>query len=307
MPVFSPPITLTYSINGIEHNLTHGNDGLYGLPIYYLGDSNFGLPPINHYIQQGALQQGDTYLGYQTQARIINLPLFLPATTINEHYIYRESLIRIFGSTDTKGVLKVYFSEGNVRAIDCHTLGGLTFDIVPEEGYAIRTIVQLRCDNPIWYNPATETWLIESDPEGGDPTAYPVSYPMGYGGPSMSYGTFASYYSGTFYTYPIITVYGPITDGTLLNPDTGQFIRIKGTIEEGDYLVFDLRYGYKTVVDSVGSNAYPRIDSSSNLATFAFAGKPQTSIDTIRINIGGTDIGATTAVLITYNVAYQGI
>ena len=76
-------------------------------------------------------------------------------------------------------------------------------------------------------------------------------------------------YPGTFRSYPIVRIIGPITDAKLVNNRTGDELFLSGvTIGAGHWYEIDCRYGYKTVVDDVGANKIADLTDASDMATF---------------------------------------
>jgi hypothetical protein len=111
-------------------------------------------------------------------------------------------------------------------------------------------------------------------------------------------------YKGDADAYPIIRIYGPITNFVIAHAVKGGMkLDLTGTtIGAGDWFEFDLRYGVKTVKDSSGANKIDKLTSDSNLATWRLlAGFANT------ITASGSGITTTTAVQLTWKNAYSGI
>jgi hypothetical protein len=100
---------------------------------------------------------------------------------------------------------------------------------------------------------------------------------------------------------------GPLNSLVIQNTSTGDSITLTANIGASTTYIFDLRYGYKTVVDQLGANQLANISATSNLATFNLAPMPQVigGVNTILITAtGGT---STSAVTLTYNDRFIGV
>jgi hypothetical protein len=279
--------SITYTARGVTYNL-NGYDADHGLTLHYLGDQGFGLAPLHRITTRGPLQHGDSDIDFRLDPRILQIPLVVKnesASPMFNSYAIREALLNIFRPQDV-GVLSVVRSDGvttYTRSIIVKVLGGLTFDVDPVD-YHVRTVVQLRADDPTWYDPVVTTRAVTNAVFGIN-----VSYTQ----------------SGNWYSYPIIEVTGPVTNFSVIGFTTG-IIKVNSgvTIAAGVTWYFDLRYGYKTVYtgpDQTGTNVIGEIDPTSTLSTFTML--PGTN--SIMCTGGGRT--AATIALFKYNSRYTGI
>jgi hypothetical protein len=253
--------TITYTARTITYTL-NGTDATTGLTIRYLGDQGFGLAPLHRITTRGPLQDGDSDIDFRLDPRVLQLPLMVVNTSNAprfQHYLIRESLLGIFRPGDN-GTLIVRASkiEGVIvsvieRRINVRVLGGLSFDVDPN-GFHVRTVVQLRADDPTWY-----------ETESGTSNRISTTYNDTLINSSRVFNNF-----GNWKTFPLIRINGPITNPTITNVTTGQVIAITATIAAGAYYDINLEYGKKTVVDNLGVNRISTVSASSNLATWAF-------------------------------------
>ena len=58
-------------------------------PIYLVGTVGFGLAPSHQLTQRGPFQQGDTYVGFRLDPRIIQLPLVVEASSPEDSFTKR--------------------------------------------------------------------------------------------------------------------------------------------------------------------------------------------------------------------------
>ena len=222
------PYTLTYSIQGTTYTL-NGYDAVSGLTFNYLGDLGFGMAPLHRITQRGPLQQGDSDVDFRLDPRVLQIPLLITADTMTQHYAIRDKLLAIFSPSNVIGTLTITRPDGTQRAIATKILGGLSLDVDAKSGYSVKTIVQMRADDPTWYNPVQN--IIAGTPAiVGTPTPIPRLYPVTYGaGGTISVNT-AVAYAGTWNAYPNIVAVGPLNSLIIQNASTGDVITLLQTL-----------------------------------------------------------------------------
>jgi hypothetical protein len=282
-----------------------GYDATTGLTINYLGDQGFGMAPMHRITQRGPLQQGDSDIDFRLDPRIIQLPLYVDAMTIGEHYNARAKLMQIFTPTNAVGTLTVT-ADSFVRSIDVEVLGGLDMNVDAKAGYGVRTVVQLRAADPTWYTPAPQ--VITLTPSiAGTAFAIPMAIPLTMGTASINATTTVTY-AGTWLSYPIITAIGPITGLSITNNTTGDVISLGAVaIAAGTTYIFDLRYGYKTVKTTAGVNKIADVTAASNLATFSIVPAPNASGGVNSITVTSSSSSSPAEVSLTYYTRFVGI
>lgn len=286
-------ITYQYITRGITYDL-NGYDADHGLTISYLGDQGFGLAPLHRITTRGPLQHGDSDIDFRLDPRVLQLPLIVQNTSTSApiwtHYETRKKLLNIFRPQDA-GVLRVFYraKSGMITftqeyRINVVVLGGLTFDVDPTE-YHVRAVVQLRADDPTWYevNPITGVEVVTyNDTNIG--------------------GTQTITIGGNWFAFPVIRINGPITNPTITNNNNGQSIALTTTITAGNWIELDLSYGKKTVVDNGGINRISTVSATSNLATWRFEPGANNTIA-----VTGTGIAASSDITFTYYPRFTGI
>jgi len=274
--------------------------------VHYLGDENFGMAPLHMITSRSPVQHGDTTLDFRLDPRILQIPILVECETLQEQYDMRNYLLAMFKPSNTDGTLIVTYPDGNERHILTRILGGLDFNMETSAGYSIRAVIRMRCSDPTWYNPNQYTLPIVTI--SGTATAYPKIYPTTYG-TTVFGGSFNLTYAGTWLSYPIITVTGPVTNFSITNSSSGQNITlVAGTvIAAGTTLRFDLRYGYKTVTDQAGVNRIGLVDSSSELAQFAIYPAPDVPDAINSLVVTGTATTTASSVALSYYDRYIGI
>ena len=297
--------TITYSIQGTTYTL-NGYDVMSGLTFNYLGDLGFGMAPLHRITQRGPLQQGDSDVDFRLDPRVLQLPFIFTANTMAEHYAIRDKVLAIFSPSNVIGTLTITRPDGTQRAIATKILGGLSLDVDSKSGYGVKTIVQMRADDPTWYNP-TQTTIAGTSAIVGTPTPIPRVYPVTYGASGTINVNTSVTYSGTWNAYPNIVAVGPLNSLIIQNTSTGDIITLTANIAAATTYIFDLRYGFKTVVDQLGANVLANISATSNLATFNLAPMPQVVGGINNISITATGGTSASSVTLTYNDRFIGV
>jgi hypothetical protein len=293
---------LTFYSGNTWYNISNQSPAF---PVHYLGDENFGMAPLHMITSRSPVQHGDTTLDFRLDPRVIQIPLLVECETLQEQYDQRNYLLQLFKPSNNDSALIVEYPDGRQRVITTRVLGGLDFNMETSAGHSIRAVVKLRCSDPTWYNPQENTLPIAT--AEGSPTAYPKVYPVTYG---TGFGIpYSITYDGTWLSYPIITVTGPVTNFSLTNTSSGQNITVtSGTvIAAGTSWRFDLRYGYKTVTDDSGNNRIGLITSSSELAQFAIFPAPDVTNGINNLIVTGTGTTSASSVYISYYDRFIGI
>jgi hypothetical protein len=288
---------ITYTSGGTTFNLD-GYDAVTGFTFNYQGDQGFGLAPMHRITQRGPMQHGDSDVDFRLDPRIMQIPVFVTTTTPDDYYAARGRLLSVFSPSNSVGTITVTTSTW-ARSIDVRVLGGMSFDTDAKVGYSLRAVIQLRADDPTWYD-AVPHAVSGAAGIAGTATAYPVIYPRTYGTANINVAT-TFVYDGTWLAYPVITATGPITGLVITNNSTGQIITTTGSIAAGRTYTYDLRYGRKTVYDDLGNNQIATVAASSTLATWAIV------TGTNSISIASSASSSPAAVNIIYYTRFVGI
>jgi hypothetical protein len=288
---------ITYTIGTTTFNL-NGYDAVTGFTFGYQGDQGFGMAPMHRITQRGPMQHGDSDIDFRLDPRIMQIPVFVATTSLTDYYTARSRLLSIFSPSNVSGVVTVT-TDTFTRSIAVKTLGGMNFDTDPKIGYELRAVIQLRADDPTWYDAVPHT-VLGAAGIAGTATAYPVIYPRTYGTANINAAS-SFVYDGTWQTYPVITAVGPITGLVITNNTTGQVITTTGSIAAGRTYTYDLRYGKKTVYDDLGNNQIATVGASSNLASWAIV------VDINSISIAASASASPAAVSIVYYTRFVGI
>lgn len=270
----------------------------------HLSHDGFGMSPLHRITERGPLQHGETDRDFRLDPRLVNIVLLLRADTwAAGHFDRREELLSYLSPLRmTK--LRFTNDDGDVRQLDCYCVSGPTFASKDIIGKNIKAGFTLKAHDPTWYDPSGDGETFDLGAGGsGSGLHIPFEIPFEIGSSTINVSKPVNY-TGTWHSWPHkIRITGPITDPVITNTTTGEKLDFTGiTIAGADYYDLDLRYGYKTVVDSAGANVIDELTSDSDLATWHL------EADTVNnIHVAGTVATSSTSVAISYFVRYLGV
>jgi hypothetical protein len=277
--------------------------------IYCEEYDGIAMPEPQRVVQQGPFQHGVTLMGARLGQRVITLKL---ANLVDPTgtWTKRAAMMAMLNDLKHALYLGVALDDGSTYRMDVYYSGSFTGARAGAHDGFDRNVLQFVADDPVWYEPSVEV-INMAISAGGTGMPIPLLIPLTVGGTSVDQtDTFA--YAGTWITYPIIRITGPIQSATLTAvadaSGTTEKLAFTGiTIGAADYYEIDCRYGYKTVKDSTGANKIGDLSSDSDLATFAIRPHPdlQEGINTFHLTGSGAT-GATNC-SISYYTRYIGI
>lgn len=244
----------TYDISDLTNYIVEASDGM-------------GMAPLHRLEERGPLQHGSTDTGYRLDPRDFIVNLAAMAASLSDLDSRKAALMRIFAPRSTAIKFRRQLNGGTWRQIDCFYTDGLGMASSEGLGWAQRNAVMLRAPDPTWYDPELVSVQFGLT-GGGSGWAIPWAIPWAIGSSDLNQVKTISY-GGSFRSYPIIRINGPIDDPVITNETTGEVLDLTGaSLGAGDYYVIDCRYGYKTVVDDGGVNQISELSTDSDLATF---------------------------------------
>lgn len=288
-------------VDGVTYDLNYGD------PAHYEADDGLGMPDLRRLEERGPMQHGSSDRGYRLEPRYASYIFGVSGWTKAELWDKRQALLRIFRPSRPI-IMKHVLDNGDVRYLDCLFSGGMKMPSADRRGLIFQKLaVTLKADDPTYYDPEGES-LTFALGGGGDAWEFPWEIPWGVGASTIDATTDLEY-EGDVATYPtIIRITGPVDDPILTNLSTGEKLDFTGaSITGGNYYDIDLRYGFKTIVDSTGADVLSDLTSDSDLATFHLAADDEVpdGINTLRFQ--GDVVTESTKVEISYLNRYSGI
>jgi len=290
-----------------EFNVPNG--GYSGITLYVTGAVNWGIAPITRIVQRGPFQDGDTDVDYRINPRVINLPIVIPGTNYGEMTTNRENLIQMFKPGNDTATLRHTLDPDNpypeyvfARSIDVK-VSGASMD-ASNTDFNVRAIIQLRADDPTWYN-STQNVQQMTYTQYGTPTPYPKPYPVPYGAESVN-NTISVAYTGTVMASPILQCIGPLTNLTLVD-GAGRLIQFTSSVPDGDIWTIDLRYGKKTVVNTAGISQFASLSIYSDLINWGLYPDPTFDAGLQYLSVSATGTTSDSKVTMFWYDRYVGI
>lgn len=276
-------------------------------PVYITGTVNWGAAQYKQIYTRKPFQNGDTYVGFQLEPRVLQIPIFVPASSPEDMMTKRFQLSKVFTYADDEVSLIVSWSDDTgtyKRQIRGHIVGGLEFD-TDSKHTAITSVIQIKANDPTWAENFLDQFVINGV-IAGTPTLYPKVYPVLYGDNVINKTNYITY-NGSWDAYPTIRINGPVSNLTMVDT-LGHVIKFNDTIPAGAIWTVDLSYGVYTITDQDGVNRFSSLDISSNLVDwriYAASTIVPSGINTV--SISGTGATGATYVILEYYTRYIGV
>lgn len=267
-----------------------------------LSFDGFGMAPLKRLEQQGPMQHGVTDIGFRLNKRYVALKLRALANDNAGYWAARAYLLNIFKPTTDNAPIKLRFSypTGQVRQLDCHISTDFGMSTEDRAMFIQTTLIELYAPDPTWYDPSLVVVPFQMT-SGGSALMFPYTSPLLLGASDLDQSTVVNN-PGSWITYPIITIEGPITDPIIINETTGETLDFTpNTIAAGEIYTVDCRYEHKTIFDQDDVNQISKLTQQSDLATFHLQEGNNS------LNVSGSSVDTPTRVYIQYYPRYIGV
>ena len=223
-------------------------EGLESLPALRVQDANRG------YLD--GMYSGRDFLGGRTIAIKMLVLSGNGLTAFQNFNALQTSLIpQQTGTTPLQFQLS---PAGNLQYVNARVRGRKSI-IDPEYTYGyIKADYEFFCPDPRYYDNTTQTAAMTYTVPLG--RTYPRVYPLTFGGGSNTASVTITN-SGWTDTYPLITIYGPVTNPVVGNLTSGQSLNFNYPMSKSDIITIDLQY--RTILLN-GSPARNLLLGSSN-------------------------------------------
>lgn len=273
--------------------------------------TGWGKPPEQWHDIAGPFQHGNTRVSYRLQPRVITMDLLHRYCSRSELYAGRSRLLDQMGVNNASpnapepGTLRWRYLVGTtytVRDLAVYLNRGLGFQ--PLDGWrnwSVQESLEFIAPDPVIYEPVTRTLTISSFTTS---LVFPMTFPFILGAVGGS-GNIT--YTGTWESFPIITITGPAAGVYIENTTTGSLIRLNYNISAGETVTITLAYNNKSVVNNLGQNLLSYITDDSTMGDFTIQPRNIVTggINTFYVVTAG--ISGTTSVVLSYKNRYYGI
>jgi hypothetical protein len=285
--------TSVYNLSSFDTYIHLANDGL-------------GLPDLTRYYQSGPLQNGASNTGYRLEPRDIILTLGMVSDDEIDYFAKRKTLMNIFKPKDIPIKLRLTLPDGSQRQIDTYYQKGLNANSADKTVYYHRFAVALKAPDPTWYDP--NGYNVAFGVVSASGFTVPMSVPTSVGRSTIGQ-TVSIDYTGSWDSYPIITVVGPVTNLVITNDTTGDVLDFTGyTINAGTTVTIDTRYGFKSVISDAGTNLIDKLTTASDLASFRLvAAEDDSPSFTNDVSVTGSNATDATRIFVSYFNRYIAI
>ncbi len=280
------------------------SDGVIaGLAAY----SGTGLSSYHSITERGPFQHGESYIDFRLDPRELILSLIVKASSASALQDKLDDLTELCKPRSSGLVpMKFVTDTGVDKRAEAYYVDGIGLTRAIGDGVHYKVPLAFRVPSGVF-----------SSPTGGAVSYYmtgavgsfnvPMVVPVGVGTSVVDISDSIPY-SGTWRSYPVITVVGPITNCVITNTSTGDKLDFTGlTIASADLRVVDCRFGYKTVKDVSGNSCISDLTADSDLGTFHFAPDPDLIDGNNAITITGTASTSNTQINIVYDILYAAL
>lgn len=277
-------------------------------PTWVTAHDGLGLVQSRAFTESGPQQHGQTLAAAYLQARVVTLQLHTQTATEPALQAARDAFALMFNRPNVEIFFDTMMPSGTARRLDCRYLNGYTAPRAARTPYFTQIqALQLIADDPILYDVEliVEEFVLGPYYAGSGGMFVPTEVPTFIGSGNII-ETRAIVYPGTWLEYPIVRFNGPCANPRIANLTTGEVLQfvLGTTVNGGDFLEIDTRYGFKTVTDSGGNTRIDELTEDSDLATFHIAPHPEALNGINEIQASCTDATADTEILLQYQVRY---
>ena len=297
------------------------NNGVDKLLYSFTG---MGMPPLEYITQRGPYQHGQSVLDFRLQSRTIQYIHRRKGCSREDYWSNRGNLLNLIRPNRwecnfQQGRLRKVQPDGTVRDIMAVIEFGPRFeprDLNVWDEWAFTEAIRFVCHDPTFFDPNLQraVWVL-SNLENlifyGAALDIPTPVPDSPGPPDWSdrlifegdsldsggiwFGEDSLYqilnvtYAGTWLSYPVIRLTGPISQPQIWNLTLGLKIELTYDIPAGDTVTMDLAFGNKTVIDNHGTNLIGTVTTDSTLSTFRLAPDPEATGGVNQLQVIGDD------------------
>jgi len=216
----------------------------------------------------------------------------------------RELIFALKPKSQSPMALRLTFGTGAIRQIDVVYVEGLEFDGNDKSGFYHRTAIVLRAHNQVWYDPSKRVIQLG----GSDISAYrevPTSIPLRIGIAGFNQVVNVTY-AGTYDSFPVIRLFGPMDRFYIQELTTGDYIELTVPIDDGDIVTIDTNYGMKTITDQDGTNLIQYY--TGDIATFRIlATEVETTLHGNSYRVEADNTSSNSKVFFEYYNRYIGV
>lgn len=211
------------------------------------------------------------------QPRTISVQLWRSAACDRQTYWDNRLALHEFLRPNRDGPLTFTLRtpNGDLRSITVRADPGMVFPSVEasNNNWALEEGVDFIAFDPVF----RATGLTENSMSAATQTelVFPITFPISFGTSGEVFSTGTITYTGTWKSYPTITLTGPYTRAVITNQQTGVVIFMSVAIAAGEQRIITLTPGAQSIVDQNGNNRFSDLGAGTNLIGFAILPDPE--------------------------------
>lgn len=270
---------MSNQLGDVIHIVTADGNELFftGPDVLLLAYGNLGAPPTDYITRKGYKQHGVTEIDFLLQPRTISVQLWRSAACDRQTYWDNRLALHEFLRPNRDGPLTFTLRtpNGDLRSITVRADPGMVFPSVEasNNNWALEEGVDFIAFDPVF----RATGLTENSMSAATQTelVFPITFPISFGTSGEVFSTGTITYTGTWKSYPTITLTGPYTRAVITNQQTGVVIFMSVAIAAGEQRIITLTPGAQSIVDQNGNNRFSDLGAGTNLIGFAILPDPE--------------------------------
>ena len=254
---------------------------------YFQAIGNIGMPPVENLDMVGPQQDGATFQDFRLRPRIISFAMSVKTAALAALFSDHQTWLAAIKPFATASIFRREMADGSQYELDVRFHSGLDMKSNDMRGPTLQKYgVQLIAYDPVWRKLPLQSQLFAISEL--TELVFPMTFPIVWGGSLIDDTTIVAV-AGTWETYPIITLTGPLTNPKVSNESTNQSIQLNYTVPAGRVVTIDLTPGIKTVKDDIGVNLIGYVSTDSDLFGFHLGVPPEVSggSNSIRVQTSG--------------------
>lgn len=268
-----------------------------------------GLPPIEYTTRRPYKSDRLIETGYRLNPRSFTISYrFVNHCDRDQYWAARSALLDAV-RPNRGGALTVtlIMDDQSKRAIKARALTPTYPGVPPDQidEWSFSEVLQFEAIDPVFFEPDFTSHLMFNTP--AEELAFPITFDDDniYFGAGAVFGTLAIPYTGTFYTYPIITITPPYNSVRIFHEELNVGIEVLRGSSTAN-MIIDLDSGIIQDSDGNKLNNYLTPDSDKQGLKIEVDPVVAGGINTLTLTIPGAVIPTTTA-LVTYKRKFIGI
>lgn len=276
--------------------------------------SGWGTPPIEYITQRGPFQHGVTPKDFFLRPRVIQMLIRHNFRDRDAWWDGRAAILneirpnrQASATAVVPGTLRMVTTDGSVFDLNVFIQEGPRFE--PRQSsqwdeWSFQEVLRFVAHDPIAFTPTPIEFLftivLDSD------LVFPITFPITFGSGEVDLTPNINY-TGTWLSFPVIVITGPLEDVRIDNVTTSEKLELSANVAAGRVVTIDTTEGVKTVTDDLGNNLLGILTSDSDLATFHIAPDPEAPLGVNAMRLRGKHPTHETSVEIRYFTRWFGI